>query len=1718
MRKPSIEALVEGMTSSLERRYNSMTKDKVALLNDPKKLDEYTGQIFQELSPSPRAADKKKGALLTDRVDMMIDSDHPLKGFGAEFKSLMQKELADPRNAGYPLHEISSGVQRHLLSMKDEKGVSRLERTYRLKHLEDSELFWGQDLKAPAVPLGMPDYGTWRDARIKAEKAAAKEEFHNADDFMKTLAISTWAGTSLGAGFGASGGPLGALVGAGAGAVGGLVGASIDKLAEGFLEKFDFVRSKRYSDRTWDKVKHFGITAAPGMIAGVGAEEVLRRGAMKALRPGTDFILKGGPYGDPDKVVLRKPRVIKHGEVVPYRGGPGGPDGPIPPDGMGPPGRLPNFGDIARRGEDVVDLRNPTVIRHTAGELALPQKQIEYWQGRIPYLHERLSSDAVETIAMGRMASRAALAKPTVARIVYAKELEKQATKIAKKSPAGAAKEMAESGQAVPGSPTQTLKGARAVVSSLLGPEQQQKALVLNAAKRLRQIKDNKLVLEAMEDGEGILAGIEKALLKQDALDFYTGRKTAETLLSKVDTESGLKALHRSALTREADDIAKTMKPEDAGVITLDDLKTPYDAGAEIAEVDKQYFKLKDALESEYKKTTSPKELERIAGEMTKLDARYGSKLAEIRKKVNPTGSSAEVIPFKATESLTADPVARDILDATTTPTGTIKQTTEDASDIFEMESYDSGVINFFGDEGLTTAEAKEAGKFWAVNPIKQNARQVFEEAKGKSLGEVYSAIDQLHEKLLKKYYPKVNLFPRTEEGLATMMKAVNQLPKKLTSRETSVLDTLIDVHDEMIETAYRAAKKTTDRATASKEAMDVAISADAQLSPIQSLDQLIDEGRALARLEAKGSITPSEVYEQLKRMEKQVGKSTAPPDELREMFSILAQAMNKYSAKSGVMKFLAAFGVGAGVFDLFGMQDNSTVEAGIIPMGLFKSGVKVAARALEGRTMAFMQAAKQSGVAVDDIMSKTKFFLRDTEFQRGLGNTASGGPEKILRDTSKILKRTDLPLIMKAMGPYQKLNYLFNVGKEGMNNPAVFAASYMSAEYRNIRNALTVFDNIFKDSGLRTASKLVKKAMDPVADLQINQIGYDYWFKKAEELGKQIGKLQGKKGDEYIEDVMQLRREYGIAKENIKKFGPAMKEFHRKWEEAILPLAKEQRGVRLFLAADDTAQFEKYPFLKSMEFTADDRALIGRYRMQMAEYAKRLKANGMRYRKGPFVHYALHPKINNKMVEKLIGAKGIAPYMKQYSRSLNARPLMPDLPYATARYVPDIERRIQTQAWWRSGWDKVYRKLSVHTDVRDAFDQLLKGRRPFEGTFGNKAALLYSSLETVNRLFMTPSAGLKHIVKVTGDMATLGPGEVTASLPSAVKGTSWRIMDFNPRVRGFLGKIGIKSSSSEYAKLRKSTFNSIVPTMDTHYRLSQMGMNFDEDLFDKANKLFNSVNHVGSVWITMAELFDRGVSFEAAMRMAAKRGMTADQALYGIYDTILKNNFLGREFTPNWLRHPKMKALLLFQTTPFKIMERRVVNAVKASNVIRNMGKSVYNATKTAEGRVELLSDLRNMRAYMKGAEAEFKSNMFIDALRSEQDFFGTNVVQQFARDIAIMGAGTIGGASVGVNLTHHFFHAPFLKNHSFYSDREGATLALSPAAEAAFNTSKHYFEGGERPEEFIGKYFIDRWLGKSGPVPDIFHKINRLNKNDIPEIYQDSKFKYLFSIPSEH
>lgn len=958
---------------------------------------------------------------------------------------------------------------------------------------------------------------------------------------------------------------------------------------------------------------------------------------------------------------------------------------------------------------------------------------------------------------------------------------------------------------------------------------------------------------------------------------------------------------------------------------------------------------------------------------------------------------------------------------------------------------------------------------------------------KERELGKQYDEIGTYYDDLILKYNPKLKR-PKysdrpTEADIAAeeaFTKASIGIEKKLSIAEKNKLNTMLSKYDEVERTVLKMKSEI----------------------PHTTVEETKSVMMSIIKGQKSGDLTMDEAIKQTQEIALRVEQT--PKDimmgvDKHEMLGGISNYLSSLTKKGSMAKYMLAFGVGGATLESLNAENAEAANWA----GIGKAAVKSAMEAFGERTIKGIQ---KKQLAVGKVMADDVMHVPEKGFQTGLTETAHGGAKYFTKNLNKIYRDGGNRLGFGTMSPQMQFNEVLKAAKGVMLNPAVFKATFFNAEAVNVKNGLRVMSNIFKDGDIVTARKELGDMFQDILPKAKNQYLHDYHRGTGDTLAKKIEKMKNADPDTKKAMRKEMHAHFGIAKSLEDK----VREYHKAYQATAAKAAQKYSSARVFYAADDSTKFAKYPFMKNMKLTEQEVLAVGRLKRQMATYRVRLEKNGTATKDGAFMHYNLHPNMDMGFLDDAAG--GSVPFMKNFTRSANSRPLLPDAVRSMERYIPDTERRIQTQAFWKSGWKEAMRRSAHIEPLQQAFRQLEQGVKPFENNWSNNAARWYANIEVFKRLFLSPSAGLKHLVKLTGDMSTLGIGTTLKSLPGSVKGVSYRIIENTPFMKKIAGNL---YDPSQYTKMKKQLLDSVAPAMDTRYRMMQMGFGNYDTHFTKLGVMADQLNHAGGVFINLAELVDRGVTMEAGLRMAAKQGLTPEQATYGIYDTILKNNFLGREFTPRWLRDPKFKLLTMFQTTPYKIAEKRLVQGIRANRAVTKLGKTIFQQSKTPEGRQRLLTDLKNIRKDMTQSQQELKTNLFLDALQSEKDFYGNAVVKQFTKDLMIIGAGTAVAGSAGVNMSHHFFHLPFLVS-SEYDDL--GTLNISPAIKSiSRGTTSYKKKLAEDEDAMMFTEILQKWMGKSGPFPDTMWKYNRISKDDIPDIYDDSAFKYLFGLPSK-
>jgi hypothetical protein len=489
------------------------------------------------------------------------------------------------------------------------------------------------------------------------------------------------------------------------------------------------------------------------------------------------------------------------------------------------------------------------------------------------------------------------------------------------------------------------------------------------------------------------------------------------------------------------------------------------------------------------------------------------------------------------------------------------------------------------------------------------------------------------------------------------------------------------------------------------------------------------------------------------------------------------------------------------------------------------------------------------------------------------------------------------------------------------------------------------------------------------------------------------------------------------------------------------------------------------------------------------------------------------YAQLEEKLSKMGMNGKEVIALTKLHERGIYSQQMIPDIGRNMADYVPDVETRLMNADFWNK-WKPFVNTTTVKNSpaLKGMFDRIAESARPVEQTALRRFNTYYAKLETIRLIGGLVSAPAKHLFKVLGDVSQLGLLNTTSVMADAAAvGTR----NFVKIQAGKLADAGFMSQETAKGMFSKTKVVDDFAAAVINQRgmvdyLADIEKTYGVGHRTAIDKILDPLTELSGMGIRVIETFDRTVSVLAAAKMANKNGMTGQQAMYGIYDTILKNNFLSGQLNSAWAKDPNVRALFLFQNTPFKIWERRVSNAVIAGTDLKTAFGTIKKQDLPAAQ-----AELQGMRRWAAQASQAFKKGVIQDALGSSKDVFGNAVSGQFMREALGVGVVLSGGAMAGVNLSSYLLHTPFA-GPSYNGD---PTLSMSPITKAAW-----YAGAGKKPagdedwdkdDRSIIADFFKHWHGTAG-YSLMASKFGRISRDEIPEQYKDSKFKFLFAMPA--
>jgi len=765
---------------------------------------------------------------------------------------------------------------------------------------------------------------------------------------------------------------------------------------------------------------------------------------------------------------------------------------------------------------------------------------------------------------------------------------------------------------------------------------------------------------------------------------------------------------------------------------------------------------------------------------------------------------------------------------------------------------------------------------------------------------------------------------------------------------------------------------------------------------------------------------------------------------------------------------------------------------------------------------MVFIRAPEGSKVMAkaQNVLSTAPIFMKEVG-----GKGISG----IIKTTKQVIP------LMSKMSPFTVMDLTYHQGRSA----APELAMRQGAIANMVRDNTQVFANICDLVPAIKNEKAMRTIIEETTSLALEYDGLPAVHRVAEmrmerlipklTKGQKSLKKDARRNKRALKKIGILDGEIAKTQKALTESEPAFREFEKKVAVKYQDLARRFASTRIALATEDTAGFTVYPWLKSL-MKPDELEAVSYIKLMNQTYAKRIEAAGMDTIKGPYIHHAFHPSWNPKVTDQKLAEFGLEssgiPFSKFFRRQKYSKMLVPDISYTQQKYILDAERRIQWNLFWGKGktdsWYAHRNSLTVKNSpvLEKVWAQIETSMIPPADTKWNTLMNRYAAFEVFRLLGFSGSVPFKHWFKNIGTASVYGIGEFGSHIPQATRMT-FRNAKNSPEMEYIYKKLGVTTAKGK-KKILDDVINSII------FQSRGMNMIADLDLVapisDKAgfggafDRVLRKINSVGSVPVRAVEALDRHHTVLAGMTMAAKKGMTPNQAMYAVYSNVLKNNFLSGSMNPEWMRNPSLRALLLFQNTAQKIFERRLVTAY-------NVGKDVTNVGKVITGRIknheipQLLKELKELGQHMLNKEFEFKQNMIYDAL--SRDVMGRSYVRQGMTE-AILAGGILGaGGAVGMDLMPQVWHLPFQKHGA-----TEATVAVNPIL-SAFLTNFHKREKAreyDEDTEFFIPGFLKSYFSSTGYMNmtmwKLFRGIRRA-EDDIPETYKGSWLQYFFSVP---
>ncbi len=336
-------------------------------------------------------------------------------------------------------------------------------------------------------------------------------------------------------------------------------------------------------------------------------------------------------------------------------------------------------------------------------------------------------------------------------------------------------------------------------------------------------------------------------------------------------------------------------------------------------------------------------------------------------------------------------------------------------------------------------------------------------------------------------------------------------------------------------------------------------------------------------------------------------------------------------------------------------------------------------------------------------------------------------------------------------------------------------------------------------------------------------------------------------------------------------------------------------------------------------------------------------------------------------------------------SRVPNSRPWVPSAHGAMDAYIPVAEYKIATQPFL-DRWRPFVDTLQQPRLRRFMEDWLDKNMARQDIGFIDKAINTAVGFEYVRLIGLSMSVGFKHLLKLGGTPAEVGYIATAKGTPEMAK----------VPVQSAIERLGLKGERNELQLFRHYVNHSDllralseIPGIE---ELDRSAFGFSTQGAKAIGKFVNALmKRIFSQPVKTIEALDNGVSV-FANTIAGQAGAVHPSVIERrIWETIFDTNFRAGVDQPLFQKKPGMRALTMFQMTPFKLAEQKA--------------KWIHDAV-----------------AITKDPETG-------ERVIGRRDAFGTHGSSKLIRFLLLVGAAEGIARANDTSLAEMFFHVPFVR-----------------------------------------------------------------------------------------